>query len=96
MVLVGGPGTGNTHLANASGVQALEPHRRRVSFFPSIEQVNALELEKTCGKQGQIAHRLAYADLVILDELGYPPFSQAGGALLFHFPSGRRMRRPIW
>jgi len=86
-VLVGGPGTGKTHLATAFGVQALEQHRRRVRFFPTIELVNALELEKTCGKQGQIAHRLAYADLVILDELGYLPFSQAGGALLFHLLS---------
>ena len=86
-MLVGGPGTGKTHLATALGVQALEQHRRRVRFFPTIELVNALELEKTCGKQGQIAHRLAYADLVILDELGYLPFSQAGGALLFHLLS---------
>ena len=53
----------------------------------NVELVNALELEKVAGKQGQIAHRLMYADLVILDELGYLPFSQAGGALLFHLLS---------
>ena len=62
VVLVGGPGTGKTHLATAFGVQALEHHRRRVRFFPTIELVNALEQEKTCGKQGQMAHRLAHAD----------------------------------
>lgn len=39
------------------------------------------------GKPGQIAMRLMYADLVILDELGYLPFSQSGGALLFHLLS---------
>jgi len=58
-----------------------------VRFYSTIELVNALELEKAAGKQGQIAHRLVYADLVILDELGYLPFSQAGGALLFHLLS---------
>ena len=48
---------------------------------------NALEEEKAQGKAGQLAHRLAYADLVILDELGYLPFSASGGALLFHLLS---------
>lgn len=85
VVLVGGPGTGKTHLATALGVQAVQHQHRRVRFFSTIELVNALELEKAAGKQGQIANRMMYTDLVILDELGYLPFSQAGGALLFHF-----------
>jgi len=87
VVLVGGPGTGKTHLATAFGIQALQHHRRRVRFFSTVELVNTLEQEKDCGKQGHTAHRLAYTDLVILDELGYLPFSQSGGALLFHLPS---------
>jgi len=49
-----------------------------------LELVNALEQEKAAGKQGALAARLATLDLVILGELGYLPFSQAGGALLFH------------
>lgn len=85
VVLVGGPGTGKTHLATALGVQAVQHQHCRVRFFSTIELVNTLELEKTAGKQGQLASRMMYADMVILDEFGYLPFSQAGGALLFHF-----------
>jgi DNA replication protein DnaC len=87
VVLVGGPGTGKTHLATAIGTQAIEQDRRRVRFYSTIELVNALELEKQAGKAGQLANRMMSTDIVILDELGYLPFSQAGGALLFHFIS---------
>src|SRR3984957_15050067 len=52
VVLVGGPGTGKTHLATAIGVQAIEHHRKRVRFFSTVELVNALEQEKLQGKPG--------------------------------------------
>jgi DNA replication protein DnaC len=87
IVLVGGPGTGKTHIATALGVQAIEHHHKRVRFFSTVELVNALEQEKAQGKSGQIANRLVHSDLVILDELGYLPFSASGGALLFHLLS---------
>jgi len=87
VVLVGGPGTGKTHIATALGVQAIEHHKKRARFFSTVELVNALEQEKAQGKTGQIASRLVHVDLVILDELGYLPFSPSGGALLFHLLS---------
>ncbi len=59
----------------------------RVRYFSTIELANVLELEKAAGKHGQLAHRLMHVDLVILDELGYLPFSQTAGALLFHLLS---------
>jgi DNA replication protein DnaC len=84
VVLIGGPGTGKTHLATSFGVEAINKYRKRVRFYSTIELVNALELEKASGKTGHLAHKLGTVDMVILDELGYLPLSQAGGALLFH------------
>ena len=87
IVLIGGTGTGKTHLATALGVEAVGRHGKRVRFFSTIELVNALEQEKAAGKAGRLANQLLNLDLVVLDELGYLPFSQAGGALLFHLLS---------
>jgi DNA replication protein DnaC len=87
IVLIGGPGTGKTHAATALGVQAVEHYRRKVRFFSTIELVNALEVEKAKGKAGHLAESLTKLDLVILDELGYLPFSASGGAMLFHLLS---------
>ena len=79
IVLIGGPGTGKTHIATAIGVQAIVHHHRRGRFLSTIELVNALEQEKLNGRQGRLANHLIHADLVILDELGYLPFSQVLG-----------------
>jgi len=87
VVLIGGPGTGKSHIATALGIQAIEHHRRKVRFLSTIELVNTLEQEKARGKAGQTAENLVRFDLVILDELGYLPFSASGGALLFHLLS---------
>ena len=87
VVFIGGTGTGKTHLATALGIAAVTRHEKRVRFYSTIELVNALEHEKALGKAGRIASQLMHMDMVILDELGYLPFSQAGGALLFHLLS---------
>jgi DNA replication protein DnaC len=86
-VFIGGPGTGKTHLATAIGVAGITRYGKRVRFYSTVDLVNALEREKADGKAGRIAVNLMRTDLVILDELGYLPFSQAGGALLFHLLS---------
>src|SRR6516225_2229952 len=87
VVLIGGPGTGKTHIATALAIQAAEHHRKKVRFFSTVDLVNALEQEKASNKAGQLAEKLLRLDLVILDELGYLPFSPSGGALLFHLLS---------
>ena len=87
VVLIGGPGTGKTHLATAIGVAGITAKGKRVRFYSTVDLVNELEKEKREDKAGRIASALMRMDLVILDELGYLPFSQAGGALLFHLLS---------
>ena len=68
-------------------MQAVEHQRKKVRFFATVDLVNALEQEKAMNKAGQLAERLLRLDLIILDELGYLPFSPSGGALLFHLLS---------
>ena len=86
-VLVGGPGTGKAHLATALGVKGITGHGKRVRFYSTVELVGTLEQEKASGKQGRLAYSLMRVGLVILDELGYLPFSRTGGTPLFHLLS---------
>jgi DNA replication protein DnaC len=86
LILVGGTGTGKTHLATALGISAIH-HGKRVRFYNVVDQVNLLDQEKTLGKAGTLIRQLTQVDIVILDELGYLPFPESGGALLFHLVS---------
>src|SRR5665647_839868 len=86
LILVGGTGTGKTHLATALGVAAIH-QGKRVRFFNAVDLVNQLEREKQQGKAGNMTRQLVQTDAVILDELGYLPFPASGGALLFHLIS---------
>lgn len=87
LVFVGGTGSGKSHLATALGVSSIVEHSKRVRFYSTVNLVNALEQEKAQGRAGRILASMLRLDLVICDELGYLPFSQAGGALLFHLLS---------
>jgi DNA replication protein DnaC len=86
VVLVGGTGTGKTHLAIAIARSYIRAGSRG-RFFATIDLVNRLEAEARAGRQGRIADHLTRLDFVILDELDYLPFAQAGGQLLFHVVS---------
>jgi DNA replication protein DnaC len=86
LILVGGCGTGKTHLATALGVAAVHAGKR-VRFFNGVELVNSLEREKQLAKGGNLAKQLAQMDAVIIDELGYLPFPTSSGALLFQMIS---------
>ena len=84
VVLVGGTGTGKSHLAIA---RACIRDGARGRFFNVVDLVNRLEAESRSGHQGRLADYLYRKDFVVLDELGYLPFAQAGGQLLFHLIS---------
>jgi len=86
VVLVGGTGTGKTHLAIAVARACIRAGARG-RFFNVVDLVNKLEAEARAGRQGRMADYLARMDFIVLDELGYLPFAQSGGQLLFHLIS---------
>lgn len=85
-VLVGGTGTGKTHLAIAIARACIRGGVRG-RFYNVVDLVNRLEAEARNGRQGRIADHLTRMDFIVLDELGYLPFAQSGGQLLFHLVS---------
>ena len=85
-VLVGGTGTGKTHLAVAIARSCIR-NGARCRFYTVVDLVNRLEAETKAGRAGKIADTLTRLDLLVLDELGYLPFAQSGGQLLFHLIS---------
>jgi DNA replication protein DnaC len=86
VVLVGGTGTGKSHLAIAIARACIRGGARG-RFFNVVDLVNRLEAESRSGRPGRLADYLCRKDFVVLDELGYLPFAQAGGQLLFHLVS---------
>ncbi len=86
VVLVGGTGSGKTHLAIAIARCCIRSGARG-RFFNVVDLVNRLEAEARNGRQGRMADYLTRKDFAVLDELGYLPFAQSGGQLLFHLIS---------
>jgi DNA replication protein DnaC len=86
VVLIGGTGTGKSHIAIGMARSIIRAGRK-ARFFNAVDLVNRLESEAKLGRHGRLADGLARVDLVILDELGYLPFAQSGGQLLFHLIS---------
>lgn len=86
LILIGGTGTGKTHLA-VSIARACIRSGRRGRFFNVVDLVNKLDAEARAERQGRTADLISRLDFLILDELGYLPFAQTGGQLLFHLIS---------
>jgi DNA replication protein DnaC len=86
VVLIGGTGSGKTHLAVGIARACIRAGARG-RFFNVVDLVNRLDAEARNGRQGRTADHLCRLDFVVLDELGYLPFAQTGGQLLFHLIS---------
>ncbi len=86
LIFVGGTGTGKTHLAVAIAAQTIR-NGNKSKFYNLVDLANELEQEKMAGFAGRIIARLLRFDLVVLDELGYLPFSKNGSQLIFHLIS---------
>lgn len=86
VVLIGGTGTGKSHIAIGITRNIIRTGKK-ARFFNAVDLVNKLEAEMKLGRGGRIADGLTRVDLLVLDELGYLPFAQSGGQLLFHLIS---------
>jgi DNA replication protein DnaC len=86
LILVGGTGTGKTHIAIALGT-SLITQGKKARFYNAVDLINALIKEQAEDKTGKIIRQMSQTNCVIIDELGYIPFPKSGGALLFHLIS---------
>jgi DNA replication protein DnaC len=86
VVAVGGTGTGKSHIAIGITRSCIRLGRK-ARFFNAVDLVNQLEAETKAGRAGRLAEKLTRVDLIVIDELGYLPFAQSGGQLLFHLIS---------
>ena len=94
VVFMGGSGTGKTHLAISIGVNLIR-QGYKVRFWNLVDLVNELEREKEQNKTGSLQRKMKSFSLVILDELGYLPFTVEGAQLLFHMMSSWYENLPV-
>jgi len=86
VVLIGGTGTGKSHIAIGI-TRSVIRSGKKARFFNAVDLANKLEAETKLGRAGRTADGLGRVNLVIIDELGYLPFALSGGQLLFHLIS---------
>lgn len=86
LILVGGTGTGKTHIASALGIELIK-NQYKGRFFNALDMINLLLKEQSEGTNGKLVAKLLRVNFVVIDELGYIPFPKSGGALLFHLIS---------
>jgi len=94
VLLVGNSGTGKTHLATALAFAACA-QGRRVRFFTVTALVTALLEAREERQLERTLKNLQRYHLVVLDELGYVPFSKAGAELLFEVVSRAYERQSL-
>ena len=94
IIFMGGSGTGKTHLATSIGLNLIRKGCK-VRFWNLIDLVNELEKEKDQNRTGEIRRKMSRFSLIILDELGYLPFSKSGAQLLFHLMSSWYENIPV-
>jgi DNA replication protein DnaC len=86
IIAIGGTGTGKSHLAISIAAKAVRKGYK-ARFFNLVDLANQLEREKLDGVAGRLAKQMEKMDILLLDELGYLPFSKNGGQLVFHLLS---------
>jgi DNA replication protein DnaC len=82
VLLIGNPGTGKTHIATALGHAACA-EGKRVRFHTTTQLVTQLLEAREERQLQRLLARLEKHHLLVLDELGYVPFTKAGAELLF-------------
>lgn len=94
IIFLGNSGTGKTHLATGLGV-AMVGNGHKVKFTTASELVEELLMANEEHKLGAFEKKWLKYDVIIIDELGYVPFSKIGAELLFQFFSGRYERASV-
>ena len=86
VILLGNPGLGKTHIATALAVAATQ-QMRRVRFFNAAALVNELLKAQEEGRVTPFINKMLKHHLIVIDELGFIPFSATGAHLMFQLCS---------